>query len=57
MRFMFKTDYADDIRLFPHSGYVLSYGTLLILLAIAPLVLSRYIVRPLGVACIYDPVA
>jgi branched-chain amino acid transport system permease protein len=26
MRFMFKTDYEDDIRLFPHSGYVVSYG-------------------------------
>jgi branched-chain amino acid transport system permease protein len=39
MRFMFKTDYEDDIRLFPHSGHVLSYGTLLVLLAIAPFVL------------------
>ena len=34
MRFMFKTDYEDDIRLFPHSGHVLSYGTLLVLLGI-----------------------
>ena len=44
MRFMFKTDYEDDIRLFPHSGYVVSYGALLALLAIAPFVLSSYIV-------------
>ena len=26
MRFLFKTDYEDDIRLFPHSGYYVSYG-------------------------------
>ena len=32
MRFIFKTDYEDDIRLFPHSGYVVSYGVLLTLL-------------------------
>jgi len=24
MRFLFKTDYEDDIRLFPHSGYIVS---------------------------------
>ena len=40
MRFLFKTDYDDDIRLFPHSGYVLSYGTLLALLLIALLLMS-----------------
>ncbi len=33
MRFLFKTDYEDDIRLFPHSGYVVSYGILLALSA------------------------
>ena len=36
MRFIFKTDYEDDIRLVPHSGYVWTYGTLLVLLALAP---------------------
>ena len=41
MRFLFKTDYEDDIRLFPHSGYIVSYGILLALLAVAPFVLSR----------------
>ena len=45
MRFLFKTDYEDDIRLFPHSGYVLSYGALLVLLAIAPFVLSNVLTR------------
>ena len=56
MRFMFKTDYEDDIRLFPHSGYVFSYGTLLVLLAIAPFVLSSYIVSQLVFVCIYATV-
>src|SRR3977135_4021820 len=56
MRFMFKTDYEDDIRLFPHSGYLLSYGALLALLAIAPFVLSSYIVSQLVFVCIYATV-
>ena len=53
MRFLFKTGYEDDIRLFPHSGYVLSYGTLLALLVIAPFVLSGYLVSQLVFVCIY----
>ena len=56
MRFLFKTDYEDDIRLFPHSGYVLSYGTLFVLLAIAPFVLSSYLVSQLVFVCIYATV-
>src|SRR2546430_2278376 len=56
MRFVFKTDYEDDIRLFPHSGYLFSYGTLLVLLAIAPFVLSSYIVSQLVFVCIYATV-
>jgi branched-chain amino acid transport system permease protein len=56
MRFMFKTDYEDDIRLFPHSGYVWSYGSLLVLLAIAPFVLSSYLVSQLVFVCIYATV-
>jgi branched-chain amino acid transport system permease protein len=56
MRFMFKTDYEDDIKLFPHSGYVWSYGTLLVLLAIAPFVLSSYLVSQLVFVCIYATV-
>ena len=56
MRFLFKTDYDDDIRLFPHSGHVLSYGTLLVLLAIAPFVLSSYMVSQLVFVCIYATV-
>ena len=56
MRFMFKTDYEDDIRLFPHSGYIVSYGVLLGLLVIAPFVLSSYIVSQLVFVCIYATV-
>ncbi len=56
MRFLFKTDYEDDIRLFPHSGYIVSYGVLLALLAIAPFVLSSYIVSQLVFVCIYATV-
>ena len=56
MRFVFKTDYEDDIRLFPHSGYVWSYGTLLVLLAIAPFVLSSYLMSQLVFVCIYATV-
>jgi branched-chain amino acid transport system permease protein len=53
MRFLFKTDYEDDIRLFPHSGYVISYGILLAVLLIAPYVLSSYLVSQLVFVCIY----
>src|SRR5438045_9437020 len=56
MRFIFKTDYEDDIRLLPHSGYLWTYGTLLVLLAIAPFVLSSYIVSQLVFVCIYATV-
>src|SRR5919197_1871881 len=56
MRFIFKTDYEDDIRLFPYSGYVWTYGTLLVLLAIAPFVLSSYIMSELVFVCIYATV-
>jgi branched-chain amino acid transport system permease protein len=56
MRFIFKTDYEDDIRLFPHSGYVWTYGALLVVLAIAPFVLSSYIMSQLVFVCIYATV-
>src|SRR5882672_9522308 len=56
MRFLFKTDYEDDIRLFPHSGYIVSYGILLVFLAVAPFVLSSYLVSQLVFVCIYATV-
>ena len=34
MRFVFKTDYNQDIRLLKHSGYWTSYGALFAILGI-----------------------
>lgn len=56
MRFLFKTDYEDDIKLFPHRGYVISYGLLLAGLVVAPFVLSSYLVSQLVFVCIYATV-
>ncbi|PIS99885.1 ABC transporter permease [Bradyrhizobium nitroreducens] len=56
MRFLFKTDYEDDIKLFPHSGYLVSYGVLLALLLIAPYLLSSYLMSQLVFVCIYATV-
>jgi branched-chain amino acid transport system permease protein len=53
MRFMFKTDYEDDIRLFPHSGYVFSYGCLLLFLVLAPFVLGSYLISQFVFVFIY----
>ena len=56
MRFLFKTDYEDDIKLFPHSGYVYSYGLLLAVLLIAPYLLSSYLMSQVVFVCIYATV-
>lgn len=56
MRFMFKTDYEDDIKLFPHGGYIVTYGILLACLAVAPFVLSSYLVSQLVFVFIYATV-
>jgi branched-chain amino acid transport system permease protein len=53
MRFLFKTKYDQDLRLFPHSGYVWSYGALLALLALAPLVLGNYMQSQIVFVFIY----
>jgi len=42
MRFVFKTDYNQDIRLLKHSGYWTSYGALFAILIAAPFVLTDY---------------
>ncbi|MDO9564462.1 MAG: branched-chain amino acid ABC transporter permease [Bradyrhizobium sp.] len=56
MRFMFKTDYEDDIKLFPHGGYIVTYGVLLAFLAVAPFVLSSYLVSQMVFVFIYATV-
>lgn len=43
MRFIFKTDYLQDIRLFQHGGNWFWYGLLLLILLIAPWMASNYV--------------
>ena len=50
------TEHIIDIRLIPHSGYLWSYGALLILLVIAPFTLSSYLMSQLVFVCIYATV-
>ena len=53
MRFLFKTNYDQDIKLFQHSGHWWSYAALLLALIIAPLVLSKYMQSQLVFVFIY----
>src|SRR4051812_50201539 len=52
MRFLFKTDYAQDIRLARHGGQVFWYGLLLVFLLLAPL-LPEYLLSQLTFILIY----
>src|SRR3954462_5285005 len=52
MRFLFKTDYAQDVRLARHGGHVFWYGLLLFALLIAPL-LPEYLLAQLTFILIY----
>jgi branched-chain amino acid transport system permease protein len=53
MRAIFKTDYDQDIRLFKHSGYAWSYGALLALVLLAPLLIGSYLQSQLVFVFIY----
>ena len=53
MRFIFKTDYNQDIRLFQHGGQVFWYGLLGVLLIAAPFLVSGYVLSQLHFICIY----
>jgi branched-chain amino acid transport system permease protein len=53
MRFLFKTNYDQDIRLFQHSGQFWSYLALLAVLVVAPWILSSYLVSQLVFVMIY----
>jgi branched-chain amino acid transport system permease protein len=53
MRFIFKTDYDQDIRLFKHGGQRFWYGLLAIVLLAAPWLLSEYQLAQLSLVCIY----
>src|SRR3982750_4179278 len=56
MRFTFKTDYAQDIRLARHGGHVFWYGLLVAWLAAAPLLLPEYLLAQLTFILIYGVV-
>ena len=53
MRFLFKTDYRQDIRLFKHEGQVFWYGLLGALLLVAPWILGAYWLSQLTFVIIY----
>jgi branched-chain amino acid transport system permease protein len=57
MRFVFRTDYAQDLQLFTHGGQTLWYGTLAIALMSVPWLLSPYYVSQLTFVLIYAIVA
>ena len=54
MRFIFKTDYAQDIRLVKHGGHAFWYGLLGIVLLAAPWWASDYVMSQLHFICIYS---
>jgi branched-chain amino acid transport system permease protein len=54
MRFRFKTDYEQDVRLFQHGGQVFWYSALAVVLLVAPLVLSEYVLSQLVFVLIYS---
>jgi len=53
MRFIFKTDYDQDIRLFKHGGQKLWYGVLLLVLLAAPWLMPEYFLAQLSFILIY----
>ncbi len=42
MRFIFKTDYAQDIKLAKHGGHLFWYSALLLLMCAAPWLFAEY---------------
>jgi branched-chain amino acid transport system permease protein len=53
MRFIFKTDYDQDIRLLKHSGYWWSYGLLIAGLLAIPFVVDTYLQSQIVFVFIY----
>jgi len=56
MRFIFKTDYAQDLRLAKHAGHVFWYSALLLALAAAPVLIEEYWLAQLTYVLIYGVV-
>ena len=53
MRFVFKTNYDQDIRLFQHAGQMWTYLALFAVLLVAPAVVSSYMLSQLVFVFIY----
>ncbi|MBI2769718.1 MAG: branched-chain amino acid ABC transporter permease [Burkholderiales bacterium] len=53
MRFIFKTDYGQDVKLARHGGHVFWYGALMLLLLAAPWVFPEYWLAQLTFVLIY----
>lgn len=53
MRFIFKTDYGQDIKLAKHGGHVFWYGVLVLLLVGAPWLFAEYWLAQLTFVLIY----
>jgi branched-chain amino acid transport system permease protein len=53
MRFIFKTDYDQDIRILKHSGYWWSYGLLLLILLAVPFLVGNYLQSQIVFVFIY----
>lgn len=54
MRFIFKTDYEQDIRLFKHGGQRFWYGVLAVALLLAPWWAGEYVMSQLHFILIYS---
>ena len=53
MRFIFKTDYQQDVRLAKHGGHLFWYSLLLIFLFAAPWILGEYMLAQMTFMLIY----
>ncbi len=54
MRFIFKTDYAQDIKLAKHGGHLFWYSALMLLLVAAPWLFAEYWLAQLTFVMIYS---
>ncbi len=53
MRFIFKTDYGQDIKLAKHGGHIFWYGALMLVLLVAPWLVAEYWLAQLTFVLIY----
>src|ERR1700744_3948803 len=53
MRYLFRTQYRQDISLFRHNGDRFWYGLLAVLVVIAPLILGEFYIGELGAVFIF----